>query len=1138
MASPRIILLVGFLIFQTVHAFATGGGDDYAPPTLDYYLQRLPAKSISQILKEDGMAPKTDSKSVIDQNQLRKDFAAGPSPALVEKIDHLLIQARSAHSPPAEINLLQDLRDLAGSQATATEVKDYVNWRLDHLGWFSALDCAVWDKPEPDPARIAEIDAKISSSSQALLPYWLYLKGALYYKEGNDTDSETCFDRVLKEFPECPRAETALFMKGRCRLSQSVDDGNKDDAKTAIREQAKQLFEDYLNKYPQGRYCNDVRGWLGGAAYRSGDYAGAIPYFIQQTENKVHPEDFLPAIIMIEKCLYHLRDCNSSDIDHIAQHPPVAMALAYFAINSPETDRRNDDGDNVNFRSWRTTILPKLATAVAAEKNRYQGLLGQNRYLAILAHAASDQGNQDEAMKILNMGNKAEENDDFAFVHAFVLQRAGKLDQAVGGYRDFLKRFPGSALAPGARFRLSLALHDQKKDGEALLELASLRNNHLPVHFPVQTPAEALAAETREAAPSTITAIDMDYTGASDPQIDQTMDALLNYAPIRSLETALKGSDKEHEEFRKDLRDVLRERSLAQEDFTGAAVFTDSPDEKKALLLRAKQANTAKKAKGETAAKQRLQIGNYWASQAKLPVVLPLDGDDTREYLFHDDAWAAGSKRKINGSILSLPNLDQELENRNQWTHAIAWWGKSVESDPTNALAPQALWKAIQAQKKSVEVSTYTQQRAAETHTAIEARKEYDALVSRYPNSEEAKKYAVFWNFPTQEDIANAQENGWHLLAYRGNGCDEENWLKALKYSDDYGYSSPNDNWGGVCKDLEKLSETSRDMDAKAFESKVTSLLQTARAMVTGMDKMPVINCLEDLKQVSLVPSLDSGIRAEYVKLRFKILLNTVLSDIDGFSYGASRDAIAESDDQLRNEITDLGNKPDAASIHDFIDFLNLAVTANHLIDISATGLKQDGDKITYGSRDFPLLSAQADTFLKKYPASPKREAAAALRIRGLTLASFPKKFRNTLPWPDANSWSDDDSPLYFQRVPFDAPAFEKSLKSYYEEFPQGQYQNAVLSYRADVALMNGQWSDLLDDLLALRNQKNNPEFQEQIARQLSELFEKLYNDEQRDPILQEILKRPDARELLQTYLTAGGLPYLKDYLTDRLKNS
>ncbi|HEY0256455.1 MAG TPA: tetratricopeptide repeat protein [Candidatus Methylacidiphilales bacterium] len=234
---------------------------------------------------------------------------------------------------------------------------------------------------------------------------------------------------------------------------------------------------------------------------------------------------------MIEKILARERPDNEATLDAVAEHPPVALALAYFALNFTQPKDSYDDQDYQMFNTWRHAVLPKLGQAVLRHKNLYQGAAWQDRYLAILAHAASDQGDQKQALNLIAMGGKSDvANDDFLFAKALVLQRSKQLPDAEKTYRELLGKFPKSPLAAGARYRLALALHDQKRDGEALLELAALRDNHLTLRpFP---PRSMAAQEAATEASVGISALGIDYTGAPDQQIAETLDTILNFAPL------------------------------------------------------------------------------------------------------------------------------------------------------------------------------------------------------------------------------------------------------------------------------------------------------------------------------------------------------------------------------------------------------------------------------------------------------------------------------------------------------------------------------------------------------------------------------------------------------------------------------
>jgi hypothetical protein len=136
MAPFRLTLVALGSLAYCGKALGCGGPDIEVPPTLDYYLQRLPAKSIVEVLNESGLTPKLGTQSVIDQGELETAFAAGPSPQLVAKIDDLLKKARQNYTGPEDVNLLQDFRDLAAGAGMPAEVEDYVKWRFSHRDLF------------------------------------------------------------------------------------------------------------------------------------------------------------------------------------------------------------------------------------------------------------------------------------------------------------------------------------------------------------------------------------------------------------------------------------------------------------------------------------------------------------------------------------------------------------------------------------------------------------------------------------------------------------------------------------------------------------------------------------------------------------------------------------------------------------------------------------------------------------------------------------------------------------------------------------------------------------------------------------------------------------------------------------------
>jgi hypothetical protein len=101
--------------------------------------------------------------------------------------------------------------------------------------------------------------------------------------------------------------------------------------------------------------------------------------------------------------------------------------MLYLIVNSTESDNFNGEFDNVEtVKEWKKKILPQLARAVAAEKERYQQTAWKPRYLAVLAQAASGDGNQKQALELVAMaGAEVEKSDDLLFARAVAAQRSG-----------------------------------------------------------------------------------------------------------------------------------------------------------------------------------------------------------------------------------------------------------------------------------------------------------------------------------------------------------------------------------------------------------------------------------------------------------------------------------------------------------------------------------------------------------------------------------------------------------------------------------------------------------------------------------------------------------------------------------------
>jgi len=247
----------------------------------------------------------------------------------------------------------------------------------------------------------------------------------------------------------------AMFMSARCAFSATrrlMDQSEDDETLAKARKTAIAKFEALRKKYPRGRFDADALGWLGAIAFDSNDYLKALEYYIAQAETPGHPETLMSAIFNAEKTLGHLAPKPGGDVAFalIARHPRIAMAFTYLVLASPEADNYNGEWDNpADVRKWRRTILPRIAAAVAKQKDNYKSNDWKPRYLAMLVHAASASGNQTQALQLSQVSpEQLKQSDDLLFARAIALQRANKTQEAIDELNTFLQTFPKSPMTP------------------------------------------------------------------------------------------------------------------------------------------------------------------------------------------------------------------------------------------------------------------------------------------------------------------------------------------------------------------------------------------------------------------------------------------------------------------------------------------------------------------------------------------------------------------------------------------------------------------------------------------------------------------------------------------------------------------
>jgi TolA-binding protein len=1199
-------------------------------------LDILPAKSLGEIFLETSMIkPPAESWDSAKLRELADRIGKEPLPKLLKAADDLIAQARASYTPGSDsCNLAHDVRDaVAVSGENPSAAREYILERLDGKLSGDALD------------------QRAKSAKGAIKANWLYLCGAKRFASGDREECQAWFNRVAKEFPKSPRAEMAMFMSARCAFSATrklQESSENEETLANARKVAIAKFEALRKKYPRGRFDADALGWLGALAYDSKDYLKALDYYIAQAETPGHPETLMSAIYNCEKTLGHLAPKPGGDAAFalIARHPRIAMAFTYLVLASPEADNYDGKWDNpADVRKWRRTILPRIAAAVAKQKDAYKSNDWQPRYLAMLVQAASASGNQTQALQLSQISNdQLKRSDDLLFARAIALQRANKTSDAIDALQTFLKTFPKSRMTPGVKIRLALALADNHQAGDAIATLRDLLATALPNQESstgaAEESADNSASSDEEESADEDTAASSDknesadqnkagsneeeeaddennaqlddepasaqgsgrqvtsdenssesesgatgfgpvgnypvetrlymsdsegypvgevqwnaadsavydnISGADQEQIYQFIDTLLNFAPLPELLAA--PEDKNLDEAgKRRVRAILAERYLAGENFGEAKKYIVDPH-KQEVVSRLERLTNDKSGTPQQNAERMSKLGDAWAEARGLLLRAPLNTE------LHEGATISGLLRRENGHTLRLPDVEDQLDERDELHHASRWWMRAARALPGTPLSTRARLKALEALPQIARVSGYTEQRAREINLEAVSREIYDKLRAESPNSPEAQRFAAYWSLPPgpKKSVDNASEETEAGSSTQSGdtalvACDDSvsplgypisarNAFDALTRKNSSGSSEEEQKryqvWNYVDRHVKELRQT-------ADAAKVKDLVPLVRKNITGREDVTLANCLEDLAQFLSEPNLSGEARAAYVNLRLDLLHRTHWPDspVDpGISVQDSDDAVAAAIDAAEKN-------PALQPFRDYLDFCRIGLVAGERIGVQTDipGAK-DLDGATYYSRDFAKIEKMTRDFLAKYPRNRKREAAMFVLARAIYSLSCPYILCVEVqpPGSEAGDLTDTVQKIH-RREPFDPKRVIQALDDYDREFPKGRYAADARDMRAATLWRMGQWDKALDLTLAQVTDKVSGDLLSDAETRLANIFAELANVEHRPQVLEAIRRRPACIPYLAAYVGAATnerahpLRYLQRYLSDQLR--
>ncbi|MEY2496469.1 MAG: hypothetical protein QOD12_25, partial [Verrucomicrobiota bacterium] len=929
-------------------------------------------------------------------------------------------------------------------------------------------------------------------------------------------------------------------------------------------------FERYRKQYPHGRFEADALGWLGALAFDDENYLKALEYYIAQAETPGHPETIKSAVFMCEKCLVRVgeKPDSAAAFALIARHPRIAMGFTYLVLSAPEA--KNYDGkydQPADVKKWRRTMLPRIAAEVVKQKQIYQAGDWQPRYLAMLAQAASASGNQEQALQLTNLAPAdLERSDDLLMVRALAFQRAGKAAEAIETYRKLLGNFPKSPMAPGVRLRLALALQDNHQAGAAVEELKRLLAPKTKSDPQPEAKTDDSKKDEDETEPATVdtvqdsefgnsryttaetyprdeegwelkeSAVYPNITGADLDQVQQAIDTLLNFSPLTELAPAVDDSVFDENE-KKEFRSVIAERYLAQENFSEAKKFM-APEEFNLVAANLEKLTLSASGAPREKAEEMVRLGNAWAEARGKLLRAPLD---TTVHFIGNPRRLDALRRRANGRSLTLKNVDNELEERDELRHAARWWLNAARARPGTPLAAQARWKALETMPKVAAASEYAEQLAREIKGEAVSREIYAKLRAESPDSVEAKRLAAYWSFPpavkmeSEDYEVNFARRDAKILGYL---LDDFHAFGVKDPDTDYQERTV---WNDLEKRVASLPEKAAVAEPAAIAKEIRELDGLMRKNIISISDATLANFLDDLAQFFSEPNITREMVKTYVPIRFDVL------ESNGWDRpGGSPDSPKQTDDKIVAEIETALKNPAMQSVADYLEFCRIGLKAGDRtpVETDIVDAKADNGKATYTSRDHAGMEKMAREFLKKYPRSHKREAALFVIARSVQALSRPYVCDVGIPVPGTlpSDFNFDIVQKSYQREAFDSKRVLGALDDYDREFPRGRYAAENRNLRGMTVWRMHQWGPALDLTLAQLDDKSKPDLQPEAAVRLANILADLAQAEYRADLIDAIRSRPAAILRLKQFLEKGPkdrshpLRYLGAYLGDQLK--
>jgi TolA-binding protein len=534
----------GFFSDHTVRFNSTRSGRGfYRLPPLPFMIDEKTGKELTVAEIEESQmggdeifentASDTTAKDLISENP--DDIRAQVRDAIEKENLPLVKVLLAKYLKVTEIKMINEQPERQEHRNSAYDLLDAISALAEGATEGAVLEYLKARLTFDDSLELSDEQVNKGLADKHLRDNWDYLRAALSYATDKDDTLEVFRSHVTK-YPHSEKNEAAMYMtakltmqtsssflNAKCDIADSTaDDEESDDPDNKERCQddnwhdAVKAFKALLSKYPNGRYCNDAKGWLAYLYLRGGEGALSLAEYYRLLGNPTDRNARLGAKRSLQMIGHEQDDETLDKVEAlISGDADAAMAYAYHRIYNFATDLTyehywpsTDETERLVSTNKGTHELLRVARFATAMINRYPQAKISGGFVLRVSEAQLELQNFSEALalarKALALGLTGELRTQALWVKGSSEHHEKDYASARRTFGQLISEFPNGKLTEGARRLIAMTAEDQN-DLETALEQYIALNYQTDVAYYVDVllPTDRLARfiDTHESLP-------------------------------------------------------------------------------------------------------------------------------------------------------------------------------------------------------------------------------------------------------------------------------------------------------------------------------------------------------------------------------------------------------------------------------------------------------------------------------------------------------------------------------------------------------------------------------------------------------------------------------------------------------------